>query len=70
VYEKLEKELTRFEVEEEEDQMELSKLIDKIQGSADSMQAIEASKHDEIKIADGNIFDEGVGPLMVHQNQD
>ena len=34
------------------------------------MQAIEASKHDEIKIADGNIFDEGVGPLMVHQNQD
>ena len=30
VYEKLEKELTRFEVEEEEDEMELSKLIDKI----------------------------------------
>jgi hypothetical protein len=30
VYEKLEKELTRFEVEEEEDEMELSKLIEKI----------------------------------------
>jgi hypothetical protein len=36
VYEKLEKELTRFEVEEEEDQLELSRLVDKIQGSADS----------------------------------
>jgi hypothetical protein len=30
VYEKLEKELTRFEVEEEEDELELSKLIEKI----------------------------------------
>ena len=65
VYEKLEKELTRFEVEEEEDQMELSKLVEKIQGSADSMQAIEPYKSNEIKITDGNIFDDGVGPLMV-----
>jgi hypothetical protein len=50
--------------------MELSKIIDKIQGITDSMQTIEESKHDEIKIADGNIFDEGFEPLMVHQNQD
>ena len=31
------------------------------------MHAIEAPKNDEIMIADGNIFDSGVGPLMVRQ---
>ena len=67
VYEKLEKELTRFEVEEEEDEIELGRLIEKIQGGADDMHAIEGPKKDEIMIADGNIFDKAEGPLMVRQ---
>lgn len=29
------------------------------------MHAIEAPRKDEIMIADGNIFDQGEGPLMV-----
>lgn len=58
VYEKLEMELTKFELEEEEDEAQMNKLLDQIRKNDANLQ-----QHEQIMIADGNIFNND-GPKM------
>ena len=54
VYEKLEQELTKFELEEEEDEEKMGQILDQIRKNDASLR-----QHEQIMIADGNIFDNG-----------